>query len=187
MDEEKWLKLVAADEIFTGTQECSLEGQLTDEGGDQGWEKPPSRKKKFKSTKTRVTVATRASSRIPREGIPVAEKAMKRAQERDELTGNPFTILNNTSTDEFRRIALDLDIDADFLDENLDAMKTEELVRADLAQANYKTYLDKIKHKEISPGEEDLKYLNLDIIDNCSRDIEGSTDSASLEAPSNLS
>ena len=66
-------------------------------------------------------------------------------------------------------------------------MKTEELVRADLAQANYKTYLDKIKHKEISPGEEDLKYLNLDIIDNCSHDIEGSTDSASLEAPSNLS
>ena len=81
---------------------------------------------------------------------------MKRAQERDELTGNPFAILNNTSTDEFRRIALDLDIDADFLDENLDAMKIEELVRADLAQDNYKTYLDKIKHKEISPGEEDL-------------------------------
>ena len=44
---------------------------------------------------------------------------MKRAQERDELTGNPFTILNNASNDDLRKIALDLDINADFLDENL--------------------------------------------------------------------
>ena len=40
---------------------------------------------------------------------------MKRAQERDELTGNPFTILNNTSNDSLKEIALDLDIDDSFL------------------------------------------------------------------------
>ena len=187
MDKDKWPKLVIADEDINCTQDSTLEGQLTDEGGDQGWEKPPSRKKKLKSTKPKVTVATRASSRIPRDGIPVVEKAMKRAQERDELTGNPFTILNNASNDDLRKIALDLDINADFLDENLNAMKAEELVRADLAQANYKTYLSKLKHKEISPGEEDLQYLGLDIIDNGTRDMGGPNASASYEAPSNFS
>ena len=187
MDKDKWPKLVIADEDINCTQDSSLEGQLTDEGGDQGWEKPPSRKKKLKPTKPKVTIATRASSRIPRDGIPVAEKAMKRAQERDELTGNPFTILNNASNDDLRKIALDLDINSDFLDENLNAMKAEELVRADLAQANYKTYLSKLKHKEISPGEEDLQYLGLDIIDNGTRDMGGPNASASYEAPSNFS
>ena len=115
MDKDKWLKLVIADEDINCTQDSSLEGQLTDEGGDQGWEKPPSRKKKLKPTKPKVTIATRASSRIPRDGIPIADKAMKRARERDELTGNSFTILNNTSNDSLKEIALDLDIDDSFL------------------------------------------------------------------------
>jgi hypothetical protein len=40
----------------------------------------------------------RASSRIPRDGISILEKATKRAQEKDAPQGttitNPFTILN---------------------------------------------------------------------------------------------
>jgi len=83
-------------------------------GGGHGWESP-SRKKKSKGAKKKVVVATRVSSRIPRDGIPIADKAMKRARERDELTGNPFTILNNTSNDSLKEIALDLDIDDSFL------------------------------------------------------------------------
>ena len=114
MDADSWPKMMTADDHIIGTQENSLEGQLSDEGGGHGWESP-SRKKKSKGAKKKVVVATRVSSRIPRDGIPIADKAVKRARERDELTGNPFTILNNTSNDSLKEIALDLDIDDSFL------------------------------------------------------------------------
>ena len=44
---------------------------------------------------------------------------------------------------------MDLDLDANFLDETLDAIKAEELARADLAQANYRSYLNNLKSREI--------------------------------------
>lgn len=128
-------------------------------------------------------MATRASSRIPKDGILIADKAMKRAQERDELPGNPFTILNNTPNDVLQSVALDLDIANDFVDDNLVAIKAEDRVRANLAQANYRTYLENLKSKEIPQGEEDLHYLHLKAIDNSSRDGMGcNSESASLEA-----
>ena len=133
MDKNKWPTLVIQNEQeLSAVQENSQEGQLTDEEGD--WVKPPSKKKKTKPSKQKVDVATRTSSRVPRDGVPIAEKAARRAQERDELPGNPFTILNDHSTDTLRKIATDLDVNDSFLDENLDAIKVEELVRADFAQ-----------------------------------------------------
>jgi hypothetical protein len=87
-------------------------------GGPGVVEAPPSKKKKSRPTKQKVVVATRASSRIPKDGIPIADKAMKRAQERDELPGNPFTILNYTPEDVLKSVALDLDIANDFVDDN---------------------------------------------------------------------
>jgi hypothetical protein len=63
----------------------------------QGWQTPKSRKPK-KSKK--VLMTTRTNSRIPRDGVPIATKAIQRAVERDNMTGtsrNSFTILNSTS------------------------------------------------------------------------------------------
>jgi hypothetical protein len=63
----------------------------------QGWQAPKSRKTK-KSKK--VLMTTRTSSRIPRDGVPIATKAIQRAVERDNMIGtsrNSFTILNSTS------------------------------------------------------------------------------------------
>jgi len=65
-------------------------------------------------------------------------------------------------------------------------MKIEELVRANLAQANYRIYLEKLKQKEVPPGEEDLHYLSCDVIDNNSRGINKDITAASSEAPPTL-
>ena len=65
-------------------------------------------------------------------------------------------------------------------------MKIEELVRANLAQANYRIYLEKLKQKEVPPGEEDLHYLSCDVIDNNSRGINKDIIAASSEAPPTL-
>ena len=117
-------------------------------------------------------MATRTSSRVPRDGVPIAEKAARRAQERDELSSNPFTILNNHSNESLRKIALDLDIADSFIEENLTAIKAEELVRADIAQAQYRAYLASLRNREIPPGEEDAHCLGLERIDNSSRELE---------------
>jgi len=45
-------------------------------------------------------MTTRTSSRIPRDGVLIATKAIQRAVERDNMIGtsrNSFTILNSTS------------------------------------------------------------------------------------------
>jgi hypothetical protein len=142
MDKNKWPTLVIQNkQELLAVQENSQEGQLTDEEGD--WVKPPSKKKKTK----------------PRDGVPIAEKAARRAQERDEVPSNPFTILNDHSTDTLRKIATDLDVNDSFLDENLDAIKVEELVRDDFAQAQYRAYLANLRNREIPPGEEDSHCL----------------------------
>jgi hypothetical protein len=65
------------------------------EGEQTVWQAPKSRKIK-KSKK--VVMATRTSSRVPRDGIPIAKKVAQRAMEKNSFTGtnsNPFTILNN--------------------------------------------------------------------------------------------
>ena len=82
----------------------------------------PVKKKKSRSNlRKKVLVATRASSRIPRDGIPIATEPMKRARDRDNSAGmsskNPFTILNSAPNDALRNVLVDLDIEADNLDE----------------------------------------------------------------------
>jgi hypothetical protein len=64
----------------------------------QGWQSPKSKKKK---SKRKVVVASRTSSMLPRDGIPVATKAANKAVARNTIPGNstlsnPFTLLNNT-------------------------------------------------------------------------------------------
>jgi hypothetical protein len=86
-----------------GVDEDGLES-LTDWDSDfsmgdveQRWNIAASKKLKKKKSKRKYPVM-RASSRIPRDGISILEKATKRAQEKDAPQGttitNPFTILN---------------------------------------------------------------------------------------------
>jgi hypothetical protein len=53
-------------------------------------------------------------------------------------------------------------------------MKAEERVRANLAEANYRAHLERLKHKECIQ-EDDI--LDLSIIDNSQRNLLGESDS----------
>lgn len=100
--------------------QMSINSMGTDLEGDfHDWQEPKSRKKKKKARKS-IAVATRTSSRVPRDGIPIAEKAAKRAIARNDTSGttinssNPFTILNNSSTPKLCSVLHDLDIERGF-------------------------------------------------------------------------
>ena len=64
---------------------------------------------------------------------------------------NPFTILNSAPNDALRNVLVDLDIEADNLDEQIDLFKAEELLRTDLSQANHRDHLDRINKKNAPP------------------------------------
>jgi hypothetical protein len=142
---------------------------------DHGWKTSRSKKSK-KHKKNRVVVASRTSSRIPRDGIPIAEKATKRAMEKNNIVGitttNPFTVLNNTSNVALHSVISDLDIDIDNVEEQLDVFRLEELARAAIAEANYKSYLESQKNKDGPQNEEEISELAMEAISN--KDREGS-------------
>jgi hypothetical protein len=112
----------------------SIMGKDSDEEGDDlGWQAPKS--KKSKKTK-KVVAATRTSSRVPRDGVPIATKATQRAMARNTVSGtthNSFIILNSTPNFILQSIITDLDLEIENMDEQLDAFKTEEIVRAKIA------------------------------------------------------
>ena len=58
-------------------------------------------------------MATRASSRVRRDGIPIATKAANRIKALNDAartsSKNPFTILNNTSNNALGKVIIDLD------------------------------------------------------------------------------
>jgi hypothetical protein len=113
----------------------------------QGWQSPKARKSKKKKRK-QVVVATRTSSRVPRDGIPIATKAINRAKAKDNTTGivssqNPFTVLNDTATASLKEVILDLDIEVENVEEQIDIFRVEKLARATIAEANYAAYLEK--------------------------------------------
>ena len=153
MEADKWSNLTE-DESGQGDQSLTQEEVVSDL-----WESPPAKKKKIKAAKPKVVIATKTSSRIPRDGIPIADKAMKRVQEKNSLhpgtSKNPFTILNNTSDEVLGKIIYDLDITFENMDSVISAFKVEEQARADLAQANYNKYLDKINSRT-APQEEEV-------------------------------
>lgn len=124
--------------------------------------------------KNRVVVASRTSSRIPRDGIPIAKKASKRAMEKNNILSislqNPLTVLNNTPNAALHSIISDLDIDIDNIDEQLDVFKLEELARAVIVEANYKIYLESLKAKGAPQNDEDLEELAMEVISNQNRE-----------------
>jgi hypothetical protein len=114
----------------------------------QGWQSPKTRKYKKKSKQ--VVVATRTSSRVPRDGIPIATKAINRAKAKGNTTSivssqNPFTVLNDTATTSLKEVILDLDIEVENVEEQIDIFRVEELARAAIAEANYAAYLENRK------------------------------------------
>lgn len=135
------------------------------------WHAPKSRKIK-KSKK--VVMATRTSARIPRDGIPIAEKAAQKAMEKNTITGitnNPFTILNNCPNPVLQNVIDDLDLDLGNVDECLDAFKAEEIARAKIAEAKYNSFLEKQKQKTAPKTVEDELDLTMGVISNSRRDF----------------
>jgi len=169
MEADKWPNLSEV-ESGQGDQTLTQEEAISDL-----WESPPAKKKKIKAAKPKVVIATRTSSRIPRDGIPIADKAMKRVQEKNNLhsgtSKNPFTILNNTSDVVLEKIISDLDITSENMNSVISAFKVEELARADLAQANYNKYLDRINSRTAPQGEE-VQDLTMNVINNDHRLLE---------------
>lgn len=118
----------------------------TEDESTQGWVVQSTKKKKRKETskKSRPVVATRASSRVPRDGVPIASKAMARVREKNDLqkgtTSNPFTILNDALDKYLSKVMSDLDIAYKDINVQINIFKAEEIIRAKLAQANYNSY-----------------------------------------------
>ena len=110
---------------------------------------------------------------MPRDGVSIAAKDAARAHKRDnDLQGMfapSFTVLNSAPNSYLKEVMGDLDIEGNDLDAQINIFKAEEIVRADLAKANYNAYLDKINKKNAPQGEEDIKDLAMSPIDNSSR------------------
>jgi CRISPR/Cas system CSM-associated protein Csm5 (group 7 of RAMP superfamily) len=143
------------------TDRMSMQSIETDRDEEEtGWQIHESRKKK-KGSRKQIVVASRTSSRVPRDGVPIAEKVAQRAKARNEILGNsssipnPFTVLNNVTSSELCSIMHDLDLDGENLEEQVSVFKVEELAWAAIAEANYKQYLERLKDKE-KPIEEDF-------------------------------
>jgi len=165
MDKNKWPKLKLSTEQELHDQEglgvLTQEEKLDEEnfmdlvpdqsknsdmeGNCQGWQSPNIRKSKTKNRK--VMVATRASSRMPRDDIPIATKAANRAAAKNSISGNnsvsnQFTVLNNTPTACLEKVIVDLDIELDNMEQQIDVFRVEELARAAIAEANFKVFLE---------------------------------------------
>jgi hypothetical protein len=98
----------------------SIETDMDEE--ETGWQIYEPRKKK-KGSRKQIVVASRTSSRVPRDGVPIAEKAAQRAKARNDISGNssstpnPFTVLNNATSSKLCSIKHDLDLDGENLEE----------------------------------------------------------------------
>lgn len=142
--------------------------------GISGWRVPKSKKARKKARRN-IVVATRTSSRMPRDGLPIAEKAAQRVKAWNESSGissisqSPFTILNNTHTPELSSVIHDLSIGEEEVVEQVDIFKIEELARASIAKANYKQFLEKLKEKDKPTEEELLEDMAMETISNLQR------------------
>ena len=123
---------------------------------DLGWRTFKSKRTK-RQGKNRVVVASRTSQQVPTDGIPIATKAIHRAIAKDNPTStlnNPFTILNNASIASLKEVLADLEIEFEQVEVQLDAFRSEELARAAIAEANYKSFLEKQNNRS-RPESED--------------------------------
>lgn len=169
-------------EIEELTQEDSLlnhglafsEGDDNDSDNQQAWVMFGSKKMK-KQKKRKVMFATRTSSRVPKDGRTILEKAVQRVQSNDGGIGtsanNPFLVLNNLENEQIQSVASELDLVIENIDTQIDTFRAEERVRAALAEANYNEYLKKINKETAPQGEGELAEFSLSTIDNSNRGV----------------
>jgi hypothetical protein len=122
-DEEQQIRMV----------DCGGEIPADEEEGSK-WDVVVNKRGRKKTTTKGPMGATRASSRIPRDGIPILEKATMRALEKDITQGisssNTFTILNQEHNETLASVLKDISIELDNYDDQIDAFKEEEKLRA---------------------------------------------------------
>jgi hypothetical protein len=123
-----------------------------------------------------VVVATRTSSRVPRDGIPIATKAINKAKAKDNTTcivssQNSFIVLNDTATASLKEVILDLDIEVENVEEQIDIFRVEELTRATIVEANYAAYLEKQKERQGPLSKSQLEDLAMEAISNKERNV----------------
>lgn len=153
----------------------SIQSLDTDVGeGLSGWQATKSKKSK-KKVKKNIVVATRTSSRVPRDGVPIAEKAAQRVKAWNEPVGiscssqNLFTVLNNAPTPELCAVIQDLRIEGDEIVEQVNIFRVEELARAAITEANYKQFLEKLKERDKLSEEELQEDMAMETISNLQR------------------
>jgi hypothetical protein len=153
--------------------ESFLAKDITDVIEQQTWVSS-SRKKSKKKTGGRVTIATTASSRVPKDGRSMLEKATQWAQTKNDTSkgisdSNQLLVLNNLSNEYIQDIATSLDLDIVNIDTQIEVFRAKEKVRAALAEANYKEYLAVANSKTAPQGEEAIQEYSLSVMDNTAR------------------
>lgn len=133
-------------------------------------------------------MATRASSRIPKDGRTVLEKATQHVQQKNDTSkgthiSNQFLILNNLENDYICDVASKLDLNIENVDTQLEVFKAVERVRAALVEANYKEYLASVNKRTTPQDEEEIQEYNLEAFDNSARDAEGMPKQLKLKTP----
>jgi hypothetical protein len=92
---------------------------------------------------------------------------------------NSFVVLNNINdeylTDSVRDLKINLANDREGCLAQISAIKAEEKLRADLDEANYRAYLEKLRERT-----QDADMLDLSIIDNNQRGFPSSSDSVQV-------
>lgn len=97
--------------------------------GNLKWLSPKSRKTKKKKGSKQVIVVTRASSRIPKDGRTITEKATSRAMAKNSITGNipktsnPFTILNSSEVSSLHNVLDGLNIVVSDVEEQIGVLR----------------------------------------------------------------
>jgi hypothetical protein len=162
---------------FMDTMSTQSIDEVTEEILQQPWVSSAKKKKDKKKGAVKVVVATRTSSRVPKDGRTVMEKAIQRTQDKNDTSkgmcaSNPFLVLNSLDNEYINDVAPKLDLTIENIDTQLEVFRAEERVRGALAEANYKEDLASVNKKTSPQGEEELQEFSLDVIDNSARDVE---------------
>ncbi|RLN31042.1 hypothetical protein C2845_PM05G17700 [Panicum miliaceum] len=125
MDKSKWptleLEAEVPEQVLTQEEDLMDNSTLplheeSDKEASQEWEVQKMKKKKPRVSKERIpVVATRTSARVPRDGVPIATKAMARTKKRNEDLQADNSYL--------RGVMGDLDIEANDFDAQISAFK----------------------------------------------------------------
>jgi hypothetical protein len=142
-----------------------------------------------KARKNVLLKATRQSSRLRGHGGILVEELAVRRKKQNNLDGLgntsklSFTILNNVDDESLIKTVGELGIhlanDEAGWKAQISAIKAEEMLRANLAEATYQAYLESLRHKECNRDDD---ILNLSIINNESRELPSSMVSQDKEA-----